>query len=103
MPSNQPDLPTSPTDMAIADLAQRLDVDPDGIEVVSVDEVTWPDGGLGCPEPGMMYTQALVDGSRIVLRADGIRHEYHSGGSRDPFYCPPARVQPPTGGRDIDT
>ena len=52
---------------ARADLARRLGVDPDDLEVISAEEVTWPDGSLGCPEPGMSYTQALVDGSKVVL------------------------------------
>jgi hypothetical protein len=34
-----------------------------------------------------MYTQSLVDGLLIRLQANGIIYEYHSGGSRDPFYC----------------
>lgn len=87
----------SPTEIAVADLAERLGIDPSGIEVVSMEEVTWPDGALGCPEPGRMYTQALVEGLRIVLRADGTDHEYHSGQRQEPFYCPPAQVQPPAG------
>lgn len=72
---------------AIADLVERLGVAPDAIEVVSVDEVTWPDGSIGCPLPGMRYTQALVNGSRIVLRVDGVDYQYNSGGGREPFYC----------------
>ena len=36
-----------------------------------MEEVTWSDGSRGCAEPGMMYTQALIDGSRITLRVDG--------------------------------
>jgi hypothetical protein len=92
----------SPTDIASADLATRLDISIDEIEIVSVEEVTWPDGALGCPEPDRMYTQALVNGSRILLRAAGIVHEYHSGRGDDPFYCPPARVQPPTSAPDPD-
>ena len=36
---------------------------------VSAAAVTWSDGSAGCPEPGMMYTQALVPGYRIVLQA----------------------------------
>ncbi|WP_257956533.1 hypothetical protein [Nocardioides sp. B-3] len=35
----------------------------------------------------MVYTQAPVDGSRIILRADGTDYEYHSGASRPPFWC----------------
>jgi hypothetical protein len=42
---------------------------------------------LGCAKPGTAYTQALVEGSRITLRADGAEHEYHQGGSEPPFRC----------------
>lgn len=72
---------------ALTDLATRLELDQAEIEVVSVEEVTWRDGSLGCPEPGMFYTQALVDGTRIVLAARGRRYHYHSGGHRAPFLC----------------
>jgi hypothetical protein len=72
---------------AAADLARRLDVAEDEVSVESVEEVTWNDGSLGCAEKGTMYTQALVDGSRIVLRVGDRTYEYHSGGSRAPFLC----------------
>lgn len=72
---------------AVTDLAGRLDADVGRIEVAGVEHVTWRDGSLGCPQPDMMYTQALVDGMRIVLTYDGRRFEYHSGGDRDPFLC----------------
>ena len=64
---------------AVADLASHLDISPGDVTVVAAREVTWPDGSLGCPEPGMMYTQALVDGTLVVLEADGQRYEYHGG------------------------
>ena len=38
-------------------------------------------------KPGEMYTQALVDGLRITLRAGGRTYEYHSGGNRPPALC----------------
>jgi hypothetical protein len=72
---------------AINDLAGRLDVPLNGIEAVRVESVTWRDGSLGCPKKGMSYTQALVPGMLIVLRADDAEYEYHSGRGRDPFYC----------------
>ncbi len=72
---------------AVTDLAGRLGVDESAIVVISVKEVTWSDGSLGCPEPGMMYTQALENGSLIVLEVDGTEYDYHSGAGRDPFYC----------------
>lgn len=73
--------------LAVEDLAATLVVDPAEVEVVSVEEVTWRDGSRGCAQPGMAYTQALVDGSRITLRAGGKTYEYHAGGSRPPERC----------------
>ena len=56
---------------AIRDLSDRLGVPSGEIEVVKESSVTWRDGSLGCPKEGMMYTQALVEGTLIVLRVDG--------------------------------
>lgn len=72
---------------ALSDLAERLAVPESTIEVVTEEEVTWRDGSLGCAERGMAYTQALVDGTRIVLEVDGTRYSYHSGRSAPPFLC----------------
>ncbi|WP_344145820.1 hypothetical protein [Kribbella yunnanensis] len=74
-------------EQATADLAKRQGIQAAAVKVVSAEEVTWSDGSLGCPEPGMRYTQALVNGMRIILEADGKRYEYHSGGPRAPFLC----------------
>lgn len=74
-------------DAAVADLAAHLGIEPEAVQVVAVEEVTWRDGSLGCAEPGMVYTQALVDGARITLRAEGVEHEYHQGGSGTPIRC----------------
>ena len=85
-----------PVEQAKADLAQRLGVQPAQVKLVSAEEVTWRDGSLGCPQPGMRYTQALVNGSRIVLESGGKKYEYHSGGRRGPFLC--TNPEPPTDG-----
>jgi len=71
------------------------------LEVLEARAVTWPDPGLGCPAPGMVYIQVPVDGALIRFRAsDGTIYEYHSGGRRLPFLCtnPPADLPlPPPG------
>lgn len=72
---------------AIDDLASRQDIDVDDVDVVRAEDVTWRDGSLGCAEPGKMYTQALVEGQRIILAVGGAAFEYHTGGSRAPFLC----------------
>lgn len=81
---------------ARADLAERTGADPAQIEVLEARPVTWPDGSLGCPEPGMMYTQALVEGMLIRLKVHGETHEYHGAAGREPFLCPRERAKPPT-------
>jgi hypothetical protein len=78
---------TSAVDIAVADLAARLGVDPSAITVVSARDVTWPDGSIGCPQPGMNYTQVQVDGAEIVLAVNGITYRYTLGGSRGPTLC----------------
>ncbi len=86
--SPQPPTLTTPADQAsaieqaIADLAARLDTAPSEIEIVTQDAVTWPDGGLGCPQPGINYIQVPVDGLRIVLGHAGTTYEYHTGQAR---------------------
>lgn len=72
---------------AINDLARRESISPAHIELVSFEEVVWPDSSLGCPHPGMRYRQVPEDGAKIVLRFSGGERVYHSGGSRPPFWC----------------
>lgn len=92
-PTQQPE-PEEPTGdhpaevaAAIADLAEHLGVGTEEITVVSYEDVTWPDGALGCPEPGMSYTQALVPGARLVLEAGGVEYFYHAGPEPDLVRC----------------
>ena len=60
----------------LADAADRSDTDAEAIEIVGAEAVTWNDGSLGCPEPGMSYTMALVDGYHVILRAGGEELDY---------------------------
>lgn len=72
---------------SVADLADRLAVDSHAITIAKVESVTWRDGSMGCPEPGMSYTQALVDGVRVELTLDGESYWYHQGGSNPIRFC----------------
>lgn len=82
---------------AISDLAERVGTDVDEVELVRDEPVTWSDGSFGCPRPGMNYTQALVDGRLVVLRALGVDHEYHATRDGELFWCSPLHVRPPAG------
>jgi hypothetical protein len=74
-------------DQAKADLAERLSVPAAEIIVLEAVMVVWPDGSLGCPQPGMEYIQVTVDGVRIILQVEGQTYRYHMGGSRGLFLC----------------
>ncbi|ROS00155.1 hypothetical protein EDC56_2791 [Sinobacterium caligoides] len=69
------------------DLAMRLQVSAEQVAVLSVTEKTWPDSSLGCPRPGMFYTQALINGSQIILRVGGRHYYYHAQTGKPYFYC----------------
>jgi len=60
----------------VADAAERTGEESDAIEVVQAAAVTWTDGSLDCPEPGMLYTQALVDGYHVILRGGDEELDY---------------------------
>lgn len=61
------------------DLAQRLGVWEGSIELVGpVEEVTWPDTSLGCPEPSMSYAQVLTLGYQFKLQSREKVYEYHA-------------------------
>lgn len=70
-----------------ADAATRSGVAPGELEVVSASNVTWSDGSLGCPEPGKMYTMALVPGYHVVLRAGEQEFDYRATASGDFRVC----------------
>lgn len=86
------------TASAVADLAAQEGVEPETVEVVTAEEVTWPDGALGCPEPDGMYTQALVPGYRIVLDLDGREVHYHGATGDTPSRCDDPQPPAETGG-----
>jgi hypothetical protein len=73
------EVPDAILDPILADAAERSGVAADEITVVQAEQVTWSDGSLGCPEPGQMYTQALVDGYQVVLDAAGEELDYRVG------------------------
>lgn len=68
-------------------LSRQFDIPADAITVVSVEPVTWPNGGLGCPQEGMAYAEVLVEGSRITLAADGQSYTYHTAGTTEFVLC----------------
>ena len=96
-PPGEETVVTTPPDhrvaAAIADLATREGADIADVIVVESMDVTWSDGSLGCPQPGMSYIQAITAGHLAVLELNGQRYEYHGGTSGPLSYC--EKPQPP--------
>ncbi len=80
---------------ALTDAARRTGIDAATLKVASAERVTWLDGSLGCPEPDFMYTQALVSGYRIRIKAGDEMLDYHAGTRGAPLLCPPGRAVDP--------
>lgn len=78
---------TAAIEDAIADLSERLDLRPTEISVVESRQVEWPDGSLGCPEEGRLYTQAIVDGAQVLLDAEGRIYDYRVDADGNIRFC----------------
>ncbi len=63
---------------ATADLAEQLDADPAGLELLRSEAVTWSDGCLGVYEPDIACTTALVDGFALWLSDGDVAYRYHT-------------------------
>jgi hypothetical protein len=83
-------------DSILSETARLAKVRREQLVIVRAESVVWNDGSLGCLEPGMMYTQALVNGYWVVIDAAGRKYDFRVG-SRGKFrLCPPGRGHPPS-------
>ena len=61
-----------------ADLAQRAGIAASAAKVVRAESIEWPNGALGCAEPGKMYTQMIVPGYVVEFEHGGRTYSYHA-------------------------
>jgi hypothetical protein len=62
-------LPPVVLDPILADAATRTGLPAEALVIQVAEPRTYSDGSLDCPEPGMMYTQAIVEGYQVVIAA----------------------------------
>lgn len=72
------EVPGDLMDRVIEQLIKKENLDREAITVVRAESVIWPDGALGCPVPGEMYTQAQVEGYWIVLKSANKEYDYRA-------------------------
>ncbi len=94
------EVPADLLDRILADAESRVTTEA-ALTLVRAQAVTWSDGSLGCPEPGMSYTQALVEGYWVVLDAGDQTLDYRASASGAFKLCPDSMGVPPVGGGDM--
>ena len=67
----------------------------DDLTVLRAEAVTWSDGSLGCPKPGRVYTQALVEGYLIIVDTPDGEKAFHAKAGEPPALC--TTPKPPAG------
>ncbi|MBL8095154.1 MAG: hypothetical protein JNL73_13370 [Anaerolineales bacterium] len=92
VPATQaPEVGEAPADVLVAvSQAARTQLDLSAeaaIVVVRAEAVIWPDGALGCAEPGGIYTQAEVPGYWVEVEAAGKRLDYRVPDGGFPILC----------------
>ena len=69
-------------DLAIADLARKLEAKAGDIELLSVQRTQFRDASLGVPEPDKMYAQVITPGYILQLGVEDTVHTYHGSNDR---------------------
>jgi len=79
----------------LKEAAKVANVPPQQLMIVRAEAVVWNDGSLGCPEPGMEYTQALINGYWVVIKAAGRTYDFRIDRGGSFRLCPEGRGHPP--------
>jgi hypothetical protein len=61
-----------------ADLEHKTGGDRADFELLRAEAVRWNDGGLGCPEPGAIYQQVMVDGYWVLVGYQGKEYDFRA-------------------------
>ncbi|MGQ0848847.1 MAG: hypothetical protein ACT4OP_06970 [Actinomycetota bacterium] len=78
-------VPSEFVEAVMADAVRVASLERGALQVLRAEPVEWSDGSLGCPQPGMFCTQAIIPGFWIEIDANGQVLDYRldsSGGFR---------------------
>jgi hypothetical protein len=89
-------VPQAILDPILKEAAALAKVSREQMVIVRAQSVIWSDGSLGCPEPGMMYTQILVNGYWVVIEAAGQKYDFRAGSAGNFRLCPGGQGKPPS-------
>ncbi len=81
LPTALPSLPSLPPDAALqaqTALSDMLGVKVTDVQILSTEQVDWPDACLGLPQSGQACAQVVTPGWKIVLQANGQQYTYRT-------------------------
>ena len=77
----------------MATLISETGANASDVRLLSFEQAEWTSGALGCPEPGVFYTQALVSGWKYLIALGDQVYEFHADDSGDTLVNCTARAQ----------
>jgi hypothetical protein len=95
MPPAAAAMPPALLERVTKSAADALGVEASAVRIVSVESVTWPDGGLGCARPDEMVIQVLTPGFRVTLAAGERTVVYHTDRRVGMRRCNTPGLRPP--------
>ena len=81
------EVPEVVLDNVLMALERLSGADRSEFELVRAAAVEWPDGALGCPQPGMEYLQAPVPGYQVVLKHLDRSYDFRAGRTSYVMLC----------------
>ena len=87
----------------LTDASERTEVEVSALAVTRAQAMSWPDGSLGCPEPGMFYLQVITDGYWVEVLAGEDQLDYRADTNGVFRLCTNPPGQPPLGTAPGDT
>ena len=90
-----PQVPEAILNSILKEAAKLASVPPQELVIVRAEAVVWNDGSLGCPEPGMQYTQSLINGYWVMIKAAGQTYDFRVDRGGSFRLCPEGRGHPP--------
>ena len=73
------EVPEAHLDAVLTDASSTTGVPITELSVLRAEYVEWSDGSLGCPEPGVVYTQAITPGYWVEIGAGERTLDYRLG------------------------
>ena len=86
-------VPAPLLEKVLEDAEKRTGVSRLQIEIISTEKIMWNDGALGCLRPDQLYTEALVPGYRIRVRAADQALDYHAAETGRFVVCTPQALE----------